>query len=55
MALPASRLPALALAVVVLLVAGAPSVGAKKGSPPDQRKEASGEKRRANPPEGDPA
>jgi hypothetical protein len=49
---PASRLPALALAVVVLLLAGAPSVAARKGSPPDQRKEASGEKRRANPRRG---
>jgi hypothetical protein len=38
MALPASRLAVLALAVVVLLMAGAPSVAAKKGSHGDQRK-----------------
>jgi hypothetical protein len=39
MALPASRLAALILSVVVLLMAGAPTVAAKKGSHGPQRKE----------------
>jgi hypothetical protein len=39
MARPASRIAALALAMVVLLMAGAPSAAAKKGSHGRQRKE----------------